>query len=61
MSAPWVKISLMIVSCSVTISMSIFQPSAAYIYIPYSWKFLRDKNFEVFADFDLSAKIKTLK
>ena len=29
--------------------------------LPYSWKFSRDKNFEVFADFDLSAKIKTSK
>jgi len=27
--------------------------------LPYSWKFLRDKNFEVFADFNLSSKIKT--
>jgi len=27
----------------------------------YSWKFLRDKNFEVFADFDLFLKIKTSK
>ena len=26
--------------------------------IPYSWKFLRNKNFEVFEDFDVSSKIK---
>ena len=40
--------------------------SYAYILIKftkilYSWKFLRDKNFEVFGDFDLSSKIKALK
>ena len=29
--------------------------------IPYSWKFLRDKNFKVFVDYDLSSKIKILK
>ena len=29
--------------------------------IPYSWKFSRNKNFEVFEDFDVSSKIKTSK
>ena len=29
--------------------------------ILYSWKISRDKNFEVFEDFDVSSKIKTSK
>ena len=29
--------------------------------VPYSWKFLRDKNFKVYEDFDVSSKIKPSK
>ena len=39
------------------------QPSTVCDKPSYSWKFLRDKNFEVFTDFDLaiSSKIKPQK